>query len=109
MPSPLASEEDYYRQLTSILVYPSSYTAHEKRHVGANIWEEGDEHRLGHTGRRLGSLVLAWETPGAARPILRMGEILSYTNSRISSTSRTTQPTARRLWQRKLNTNPGRG
>jgi Mlc titration factor MtfA (ptsG expression regulator) len=57
----LHRKTDYYPQLTSILVYPSSYTAHEKRHLGANIWEEGDEDRLGHTGRRLGSLVLAWD------------------------------------------------
>jgi MtfA peptidase len=57
----LHRKTDYYPQLTSILVYPSSYIAHEKRHLGANIWEEGDEHRLGHTGRRLGSLVLAWD------------------------------------------------
>jgi MtfA peptidase len=66
----LHRKTDYYPQLTSILVYPSSYTAHEKRHLGANIWEEGDEHRLGHTGRRLGSLVLAWDDArrGAANP-----------------------------------------
>ncbi|HKR53414.1 MAG TPA: M90 family metallopeptidase [Chthoniobacterales bacterium] len=57
----LHRQTDYYPQLTSILVYPSSYIAHEKRPLGANIWEEGDEHRLGHTGRRLGSLVLAWD------------------------------------------------
>ena len=61
---------DYYPQLTSILVYPSSYIAHEKRHVSANIWQEGDEHRLGHTGRSLGSLVLAWDDArhGALNP-----------------------------------------
>jgi MtfA peptidase len=66
----LHRKTDYYPQLASILVYPSSYTAHEKRHLGANIWEEGDEHRLGHTGRRLGSLVLAWDDArrGAANP-----------------------------------------
>jgi Mlc titration factor MtfA (ptsG expression regulator) len=56
----LHRKTDYYPQLSSILVYPTSYIAHEKRHLGANIWEEGDEHRLGHTGRHLGSLVLAW-------------------------------------------------
>jgi MtfA peptidase len=66
----LHRQTDYYPQLTSILVYPSSYIAQEKRHLGANIWEEGDEHRLGHTGRRLGSLVLAWDDAkrGAADP-----------------------------------------
>jgi Mlc titration factor MtfA (ptsG expression regulator) len=66
----LHRETDYYPQLTSILVYPSSYAAHETRHLGANIWQEADEYRLGHTGRRLGSLVLAWDDVrhGAADP-----------------------------------------
>jgi len=66
----LHRQTDYYPQLTSILVYPSSYIAHEKRHVSANIWEEGDEHRLGHTGRSLGSLVLACDDArhGAVNP-----------------------------------------
>ena len=66
----LHRKTDYYPQLTSILVYPSSYIAHETRHLAANVWEEGDEYRLGHTGRRLGSLVLAWDDVrhGAANP-----------------------------------------
>jgi Mlc titration factor MtfA (ptsG expression regulator) len=61
---------DYYPQLTSILVYPSGYMAHETRSLHANILEEADEHRLGQTGRRLGSLVLAWDDVrrGAADP-----------------------------------------
>jgi Mlc titration factor MtfA (ptsG expression regulator) len=66
----LHRETDYYPQLTSILVYPSSYTAYEQRYLEGNIWEEGAEHRLGQTGRRLGSLVLAWDAAkyGAADP-----------------------------------------
>jgi Mlc titration factor MtfA (ptsG expression regulator) len=52
---------DYYPHLTSILVYRSSYLAHEVRPVETHVWSEGDEPRLGHTGRRLGSLVLAWD------------------------------------------------
>ncbi|PYL04306.1 MAG: hypothetical protein DME32_02110 [Verrucomicrobia bacterium] len=61
---------DYYPQLTSILVYPSGYMAHETRSLGANVLEEADQHRLGQTGRRLGSLVLAWDDArrGAADP-----------------------------------------
>jgi Mlc titration factor MtfA (ptsG expression regulator) len=61
---------DYYPQLTSILVYPSGYMAHETRSLGANVVEEADQHRLGQTGRRLGSLVLAWDDVkrGAADP-----------------------------------------
>src|SRR5436190_18759549 len=61
---------DYYPQLTSILVYPSGYMAHETRSLGANVLEEAAQHRLGQTGRRLGSLVLAWDDArrGAADP-----------------------------------------
>lgn len=66
----LHRETDYYPELTSILVYPSTYAVHEDRYVGGNIWEQGEEARLGHTGRRLGSLVLAWDEVkhGAADP-----------------------------------------
>ena len=66
----LHRETDYYPDLITILVYPSGYTAHEERHIGGGIWEEGGEDRLGHTGRRLGALVLAWDAVrrGAAAP-----------------------------------------
>lgn len=66
----LHRKTDYYPELITILVYPSSYTAHEDRHVEGPIWEEGGEDRLGHTGRRLGALVLAWDAAkrGAADP-----------------------------------------
>jgi Mlc titration factor MtfA (ptsG expression regulator) len=66
----LHRETDYYPDLVSIVVYPSGYTAREERHIGGGIWEEGAEDRLGHTGRRLGALVLAWDAVrrGAAAP-----------------------------------------
>jgi Mlc titration factor MtfA (ptsG expression regulator) len=66
----LHRETDYYPELVSILVYPTGYTAREERHIGGGIWEEGGEDRLGHTGRRLGALVLAWDAVrhGAAAP-----------------------------------------
>ncbi|HVS61048.1 MAG TPA: M90 family metallopeptidase [Gemmatimonadaceae bacterium] len=66
----LHRETDYYPDLISILVYPSGYTAREERHIGGGIWEEGGEDRLGHTGRTLGALVLAWDAVrgGAAAP-----------------------------------------
>ena len=69
----LHRETDYYPELVSIIVYPSGYTAHEDRHIGGGIWEEGGEDRLGHTGRRLGALVLAWDAVrhGAAAPTRR--------------------------------------
>jgi Mlc titration factor MtfA (ptsG expression regulator) len=37
----LHRETDYYPELTSILVYPSAYIAHEDRYLGDNIWERG--------------------------------------------------------------------
>jgi Mlc titration factor MtfA (ptsG expression regulator) len=66
----LHRDTDYYPDLVTIVVYPSGYTAHEERHIGGGIWEEGGEDRLGHTGRRLGALVLAWDAVrrGAAAP-----------------------------------------
>src|SRR6266853_834029 len=66
----LHRETDYYPQLITILVYPSGYTAYEARHLGGNIWEEGGQERLGHTARRLGAMVLAWDSAkrGAADP-----------------------------------------
>jgi MtfA peptidase len=66
----LHRETDYYPELTSILVYPSAYVGNEDRYLGDNIWEQGEESRLGHTGRRVGSLVLAWDEAkhGAADP-----------------------------------------
>ena len=66
----LHRETDYYPHLITILVYPSGYTAHEVRHLGGNIWEEGAQDRLGHTARRLGVMVLAWDSAkrGVADP-----------------------------------------
>jgi len=66
----LHRETDYYPELTSILVYPSSYVVEEDRYIGDNLWAEGAEGRLGHTARHLGSLVLSWDDVkhGAAAP-----------------------------------------
>lgn len=66
----LHRETDYYPELTSILVYPSGYTAYEDRPLGGGIWEEGEEARLGHTARELRAMVLAWDAvkQGAADP-----------------------------------------
>ena len=66
----LHRDTEYYPELTSIIVYPTGYMAEEERHIGGGIWEEGGEHRLGHTGERLGAIVLAWDAVrhGAAEP-----------------------------------------
>ena len=57
----LHRETDYFPRLTSILVYPSAYVVTGERPIGDRVWEEGDDVRLGHTGARLGALVLAWD------------------------------------------------
>ncbi len=61
---------DYYPQLVTILVYPSGYVVDEKRHLEGHIWSAGTEGRLGETGRRMGSMVLAWDAAksGATDP-----------------------------------------
>ena len=66
----LHRETDYFPRLLTILVYPSTYMAKEKRHVEGLVWEEGRMARLGETGRRLGAMVLAWDAveSGAANP-----------------------------------------
>ncbi len=66
----LHRETDYYPELTSIIVYPTSYISDEQRYIGGGVWEEGGEHRLGHTGERLGAIVLSWDDVrhGASEP-----------------------------------------
>jgi Mlc titration factor MtfA (ptsG expression regulator) len=55
-------ETDYYPRLTSILVYPTGYTAHGERPTGGGIWEDGSDDLLGHTQHDLRALVLAWDS-----------------------------------------------
>jgi Mlc titration factor MtfA (ptsG expression regulator) len=57
----LHRETDYYPQLKSVLIYPSTYVVSGDRSLGGGVWEEGDEARLGHTGANVGALVLAWD------------------------------------------------
>ncbi len=54
---------DYYPRLLTILIYPSGFIVPQEQPLGdSDIWQEGKEGRLGETGRRMGSLVLAWDT-----------------------------------------------
>ena len=61
---------DYFPGLLTILVYPLTYMVQEDHQVGEHLWEERTVGRLGETGRRMGSLVLAWSAVkhGAADP-----------------------------------------
>src|SRR5213593_3658189 len=66
----LHRDTDYFPNLVTILVYPLTYMVEEKRQLGEHVWQEGTVSRLGETGRRMGSLVLAWGAVkhGAADP-----------------------------------------
>ena len=66
----LHRKTDYFPRLLTILVYPSTYVAEERRHVHGYVWQEGKIARLGETGRCLDALVLAWDAvrSGAADP-----------------------------------------
>jgi Mlc titration factor MtfA (ptsG expression regulator) len=57
----LHRKTDYFPQLLTILVYPSTYLVDENRPVEGPVWEEGKMSRLGETGRTMGSMVLAWD------------------------------------------------
>jgi Mlc titration factor MtfA (ptsG expression regulator) len=57
----LHRKTDYFPRLLTILVYPSTYLAEEKRPIEGPIWEEGTTHRQGETARTMGSMVLAWD------------------------------------------------
>ena len=61
---------DYFPGLQTILVYPTTYMVEERRQVNEHVWEEETMTRLGETGRKMGSLVLAWGAVkhGAADP-----------------------------------------
>jgi Mlc titration factor MtfA (ptsG expression regulator) len=52
---------DYFPRLLTILVYPSTYIAEDRRQVQDFVWEEGKMVRAGETGRQLGAMVLAWD------------------------------------------------
>jgi Mlc titration factor MtfA (ptsG expression regulator) len=66
----LHRDTDYFPGLVTILVYPLTYMVQEDHQVGQHLWEEGTVNRQGETGRRMGSLVLAWAAVkhGAADP-----------------------------------------
>jgi MtfA peptidase len=66
----LHRKTDYFPLLVTILVYPSTYVAQESRPLEGPVWHEGEASRLGETGRRMGTMVLAWDAAkyGGADP-----------------------------------------
>jgi Mlc titration factor MtfA (ptsG expression regulator) len=56
----LHRQTDYYPGLSSILVYPQAYLAHQSRLIAGGIVAEGLEIRLGESWHR-GSVVLSWD------------------------------------------------
>ena len=66
----LHRKTDYFPRLLTILVYPSTYMVDENRPIEGLVWEEGRVPRLGETGGRMETLVLAWDATkrGAADP-----------------------------------------
>jgi len=60
---------DYYPELRSILIYPSTYFAQSTRPAGAGVIEESHEARLGEAWHS-GAVVLAWDAVlgGTANP-----------------------------------------
>ena len=61
----LHRKTDYFPWLITILVYPSLYQGEEERSIDGHIWEREEWTRLGHTARRLRSLVIAWDAAKA--------------------------------------------
>lgn len=56
----LAIDHDYYRDVRSILVYPSSYIASQPRTDHAGVVHEGGHANLGEAWQR-GPVILAWD------------------------------------------------
>ena len=65
----LHRETDYYPDLRTILVYPTTFVVSTTSHVGGGIMHERQESRLGESWRH-GAIVLAWDavSSGMAEP-----------------------------------------
>lgn len=56
----LHRDTDYYPELKSVLVYPSTYVVPTTRHIGFGVFEDRQETRAGESWRE-GAVVLAWD------------------------------------------------
>jgi MtfA peptidase len=65
----LHRETDYFPDLRTILVYPTTFVVPTTRHVGGGVMQERNESRLGESSRA-GAVVLAWDalSGGLAEP-----------------------------------------
>lgn len=65
----LHRDTDYFPDLRTILVYPTTYVVPTTRHIGGGIMQEWNESRLGESWRA-GAVVLAWDAvnSGLAEP-----------------------------------------
>jgi len=61
----LHRETDYYRRLSSIIVYPQAYLARRRSRHASWVWSEHTETRLGESST-WGAVVLAWDAVRAA-------------------------------------------
>lgn len=56
----LHRETDYYPGLSTILVYPEAYVAHQVEHLASGVVAEGPNVRLGESWHQ-GTIVLSWD------------------------------------------------
>ena len=56
----LHRDTDYYPDLRTVLVYPSTYVVPTARHIGSGVMEESHQPRAGESWRE-GAVVLAWD------------------------------------------------
>jgi Mlc titration factor MtfA (ptsG expression regulator) len=103
---------DYFPHLLTILVYPSTYLVEEQRHLEGPVWEEGRMARLGETGRKLGTVVLAWDAAqsGAADPadgknvvLHEFAHQLDYENGREDGAPALTTREQQLAWREVMN------
>jgi Mlc titration factor MtfA (ptsG expression regulator) len=69
----LGREPDYYPRLITVLVYPSTYVAHDRRPIGGGGFLVGEDARLGEAWAD-GVVVLAWDEVKAGAEDLRDGQ-----------------------------------
>ena len=65
----LHRDTDYFPDLRTILVYPTTFVVPTTRHIGGGVMQERNESRLGESWRA-GAVVLAWDavSSGLAEP-----------------------------------------